>query len=56
MKLFECIVDDGNFNSHARVGRDPVFELDHSLMSDNFNSHARVGRDCHPAHRRASTA
>ena len=35
----------GNFNSHARVGRD-LTAID-QLLHDNldFNSHARVGRD-----------
>ena len=33
-----------NFNSHARVGRDPVNFLEVSFTL-YFNSHARVGRD-----------
>ena len=34
-----------NFNSHARVGRDPA-DMEKALGKKNFNSHARVGRDC----------
>ena len=34
----------GNFNSHARVGRDAALE-EMRGEDDDFNSHARVGRD-----------
>ena len=33
-----------DFNSHARVGRDPDFPAC-DLGKENYNSHARVGRD-----------
>ena len=33
-----------HFNSHARVGRDPI-ALGGTTTPPNFNSHARVGRD-----------
>ena len=35
---------DKNFNSHARVGRDPWCSSDRDFVT-YFNSHARVGRD-----------
>ena len=33
-----------DFNSHARVGRDPEDKKEEKV-DENFNSHARVGRD-----------
>ena len=40
----DYLTRDGNFNSHARVGRDGTEQQSNYNMS-HFNSHARVGRD-----------
>ena len=41
-------MQDDDFNSHARVGRDGA-KLHVYSLNNHFNSHARVGRDniCH---------
>ena len=46
-RVYMLPVSQGNFNSHAHVGRDlPDMLLSRCLT--NFNSHAHVGRDNEP--------